>query len=430
MASAIEPILKIRYAGFSNPLPSEDTIARHAKFVPQTERSGRAYNYPVYLGVPHGVTHSNSHTASTINDPIPAQWKEATLNGSEIVIADNIAYGDVTATLNGIANGGGAGGAYMDKWDECTMGLMQSGELYRELALLYGPGTTSTAAANLGVVNTVISGANLAAPQIVTITRASYAAGLWPIMNGAKVDILQSDGATSRDTAVTVSAPVESQCRITLTKAASVAVVESGDLIIARSALASSCYGLEAIAANAGTLFGISAASYPQWRVGTFGAGSAPMDRSKVLGICSRQAHRGMRGGGVLYLPSASVVDLIEEASELQRFNDTANIKKQGASSLVYTTPIGDVEVKSHPYLKQGIGLLLPNSATDREGVVRIGSTDLTFGEGQVEWKLVDLSDKMGVQMRIYSDQAILIRNPWHAVYITGIQSTFDMLPS
>ncbi len=430
MTSAIEPLLKVRYAGFSNPLPSDDTIAKHAKFVTPEQRSGRSYNYPVYLGLPHGVTHDDTHTAFALNAVISPTWKEATLNGSEILVRDNVAYGDVTATMNGIANGGGAGGAYMSAWDNCTMGLMQSGELYRELALLYGAGSTSTAAANLGVVNASISGANLAAPQVVNLTRASWAPGLWPMMIGGLVDILQSDAATSRATSVTVTNIAEATCRLTLTTAASSATVAAGDVIIARSALDVSCYGLEAIAANTGTLFGISATTYPQWRVSSFSASSATLDRAKILGMCARQQARGAKGGGVLYLSGPCVADLIEEASELARFNDAADVKVQGATGLKYKTPIGDVEVKVHPYLKQGIGLLLPNATNTQDGVVRVGSTDLTFGEGQTEWKLIPLADNAGIQMRIYSDQAIIIRNPWHAVYVTGIQSTYDVSPA
>jgi hypothetical protein len=425
MASAIEPLLKVRYGKFSNPLPSEDTIAKFAPFVPKESRDGRSFNFPVYLGLPGGVTHDDTRTAFTLNSVVASVVKEATLSGASIMLRDNVAYDDVFATMNGIADGGGAGGAYMSAWDHCTYGLMQAGELYREIALLYGPGPTSTAASSIGTVANSVSGANLAAPQVVNLTTASWAPGLWPNMIGQIVDIYQSDGATLRAAGVTVTNMTAATNRLTLTKAASGATVATGDIIVARGALDVSCYGLEAICANTGTLFGISATTYPQWRVSSHSAGSLPLDRAQIQGLTSRQAARGMKNGGTLFVSPPAVADLIEEASELQRFNDASDTKRQGASKLVYTTTCGDITVVGHPYFKQGIGMLLPN-----DSVKRVGSTDLTFSHGKNEWFLTELADNAGTQMRCYMNFAPIIENPWHAVYITGIVPTYATAPA
>src|SRR3990167_4107133 len=114
MASEIQAMLTVRYGEFINPLPEVDTLAKDLPFVPPKSRNGRSYNFPVQLSLPHGVTHSDTHTAFTLSSVVAPTMGEANITGAEILVRDNVAYADVFATRNGIANGGGQGGAYMD----------------------------------------------------------------------------------------------------------------------------------------------------------------------------------------------------------------------------------------------------------------------------------------------------------------------------
>ena len=425
MTSAIQPLLTVRYGEFMNPLPSVDTIAAFAPFVPPKSREGRSYNFPVRLGLPHGVTFDDTKTAFSLGAVVAATTSEATLSGASVVVRDNVAYSDVFATQNGISNGGGAGGAYFEAFDYCTTGLMQSGELYREAQLIYGPGPSSTAAANIGIVNASVSGANVGATQVVNITRETWAPGLWPNLIGATVDVYQTDATTVRIAGCTVTAMDESQNRLSLFKSGSSVTVAANDILLLRSNIDVSCYGLQSICANTGTLFGISASTYPQWKVASYSAGDLPLDRRGILQLCARQVGRGHKGGGTLYVSGTCVADLIDEAAELHRDNDAPDTIVHGATGVTYKTPIGPVEVKVHPYFKQGIGMLLPKGK-----VKRTGSTDLTFNNGKNEWFYMELPDNAGSQLRIFTEQAVVIESPWHAVYLTDIQSTGDTLPT
>lgn len=425
MTSAIEPLLRVRYGEFINPLPSQDTIAAFAPFVPKESRDGRSFNFPVRLGLPHGVTFDDTRTAFTLGAVVPAATKEATLSGSAIVVRDNVSYDDVFATKNGIANGGGAGGAYFEAFDYCTTGLMQSGELYREAQLMYGPGPSSTAAANIGIVEANETSADLDPGCVLSITRETWAPGLWPNLIGAVVDIYETDGATLRAAGCTVLAMDESQNRITLFKASSTVTPAATDILLLRSNIDVSCYGLQPIMANTGSLFGIDAATYPQWKAASYSASDLPLDRRGVLNLCSRQVARGQKGGAQLLVSGPCVADLIDEAAELHRDNDAPDTVVHGATGVTYKTPIGPVEVKIHPYMKQGIGMLLPKGK-----VKRVGSTDLSFSNGKNEWFYQELADSAGSQLRIFTNQAIVIESPWHSVLLTDIQSTGDTLPS
>src|SRR5690606_20361982 len=130
--------------------------------------------------------------------------------------------------------------------------------------------------------------------------------------------------------------------------------------------------------ANSGSLFGISAASYPQWKAKSFAVGGA-LDRSKVMGALSSLSDRGLKNGGSLFANGHAISDLIEEANELHRDNDEAkDTIVHGASAISYKTPAGIVKVVAHPYMKQGQAIFLPNGKMER-----VGSTDLTFDNGK-----------------------------------------------
>jgi hypothetical protein len=433
MTSGIQALTKVRYAPFLNPLADVDTLARDVKFVEKDLRQGRSYNYPIQLGQSHGVTIDDTDTAFPTNGAISPTYGEVSIVGGSIVVEEDIPLPDVHATENGISNGGGQGGAYMGVWDEKTKACMKGGNLYRELQLLCGPGTTSTAAASLGTIHLSHSGANLGAGQVVSITRETWRPGLWPNMANAKVDVYQSDGTTLRDSGVTVTlnALTETSNRITLTKAASVAVVAGGDILLVRGAIDKSCYGLEAIAANAGSLFGIDAAAVPQWKVQTFPV-SGSLDRDQILGAMAKLSPHGLKGGGKLYVSDRTLIDLISETMDLQTFTSSngtiAGTKELGGEGVKFKTPIGDVEVVVHPYFMQSFAFFMPNKPDVR--AVRVGATDLTFSNGKKEFNVIDLPSNAGMRIRLYGHQGILLQSPWHHMRFTGIDNEFDTSPA
>jgi hypothetical protein len=426
MTSAIDSLLKVRYGELINPLPDEQSIADHLPFVQQEMRHGKTYNFPVRVSIPHGVTHDDTNTAFDLAAAVAASHVEAIVPSASILIRDNVAYNDVLATMNGVAAGGNAGSAFMSAWDVCTKGLIMSGNFYRELAMMYGPGPTSTLAATLGVVSTNTNAEVLTNGAVVTISTATFAATIWSMLNGGKVDVYASDLSTLRAAGVTVSAPSENNNRVTLTKAATAYTPVSGDVIVVASAIDVSCYGLQALLANAGTILNISAAANPMWKSLQYAVGGA-MTRSKVLGMAARLQNRGLKNGGKLFLSGNAITDLIEEAQENIRFNGgTGDTVKQGAKNVTFTAPCGDIECVPHPYMKQGIGFFLPTGKCKR-----VGQSDMTMsGFSKNQWDLVPLADKAGVQMRIMGAQAPVIEEPWHAAYLTGISSANDTVPA
>lgn len=433
-------LFKRRYGPFANPTPPTNTLAEHCKFVEQEMRDGEDYAFPVLTGIEHGVTHAKQHDAFSLNASIDSTTERAFLSGCEIALRGTLPYGVVARAKNGIANGGGAGGAYFDAFDLKIKMLMEGGEFYREIALAYGAGTGAAAAANIGVVSDNVTASDLDPGCTLSITKASWAPMLWAKMKNALVDIYQSDGSTVRAAGVTVTGITLSNNSIALTLTGSAVTPAANDIIVPRTALTKSCYGLQAILENSGSLFNISAATNPAWKATSF-AVSGALARTKIFQLMARLAVTGVKNGGKLFVNPNAFADLCEEGSGLQRFTTESTTKTQGAQTLKYQTPCGVVEVVSYAFMKQGIAFFLPNGAppgsnTDANtwasngGPVRVGSTDLTFNLGKNEWFFNELSGTAGSEMRIYSDQAVVCPMPWQCAILTGIVSTGDTAPA
>lgn len=416
---------KRRYGSFINPLPSDNTIADYAKFVQQDRRPGENYNFPVKVGNEHGITANVDGTAFSLNAAIDSQLQNAQLDGATLALVGNVPY-DVAFKSNNGAGDGSNGGAFMRAFDLKIQSLMESMEFYRELSLLYGCGTAAAAAANVGVCNASVSGANLAAPQVINLTRASWAPGIWNMMINGLVDVYQSNATTVRDTAVTVQSVDPTQCRLTLFKAASAATVAANDIIVPTGWRTKSCYGLQALLENTGTILNINAALYPMWRAQQYNAGGA-FGRAKLLQMTARMSPNGLKGGGKLFVNGMTFADLAEEADALQRYTgNTDEVKRQGAESLLYKSPVGNIEVAVHGFLKQGFAFFLKTGT-----VKRVGSTDVTFrGDGPNDWFFLELPTSAGYQLRVMSNQAPVMEVPYHCAIVSGLTNTGDVTPA
>lgn len=414
-------IAKRRYGDYINPLASSNTLADAAPFISQDRRPGENYNFPVLTQLEHGVTHNVDNTAFPISSVVDSVTKNAQLDGATILLQGNMPYDVVAKFMNP-----GATVDDMRATDMKVKGLMLGGELYRELALMYGPGT-GTALANIGIISAIVSGANLAAPIVCNITRQTWAGGLWPLMRGALIDIYQSDGATLRAAEVTVSAVVAETNRLTLTKSGSTVLPVAGDMLIQRGAATKSCVGAQAILENTGSLFGIDAASEPVWRAVQKSAGSAALTIAKIKQLCGQLYNNGLRNGGDLFVNGLTFADLSDELDALERYNEPGGeAKRTGESEISIKSPAGIVKIKLHGQMKQGIAMFFAKNV-----LKRVGATDLTFSLGNSrEWFYHELPSNAGSAIRIYSNQAIVSEKPYQCAIITAIQNVGDTSPA
>ncbi len=402
-------------------LPTEGSLAADIGFA-EADRSGDRFEFPVHLQDEQGFTYNTDHEAFTLEDEVSGVEQTAFLDGSEIAGVAQIATGLMTKMSR---SRGSSKQAYDQAMGRKIENLMKSAENRREISMLYGPGTT--ALADLGVVGTVVSQASTT--LVVFLTRASYSPGLWKQLIGAKFDFYTSGGTQhTANAAAQLTSINTTNHRLTFTKSASDTSFAASDVITFRNSRAKSAVGLQAIADNTGTLFNIAGATFPQWRVEQYAVGG-PLTFDKVIEGATQAADNGCDYGLNLYLNLRAFSDLMTDEAALRRHPDANPQKKQkvGYQELEFNGPCGRIMIKPHRYMKQGIALALPV-----EQCKRVGSTDLTFRApgSKNEWFFRELDTKMGCQIRCYSDQAIIIEKPFHAVQFTGVASTADIVPA
>ena len=414
----INGMFKQRYGRWIEPLPDEHTLADFGEFIPGENRPGLGYNFPVLTGIEHGQTANVDGSAFALNPAVDSQVLNANLDGATILLQSVVSYDVIYKSLNGTGQGS-SGGAYKTALDQSVQAMLMGAAMYREIALAYGPGTSTAIASNIGVVQSSISGANLAAPQVVSLTTASWIPGLWILAQNMVVDVYLADGSTLRESGVKVEGRVSpSKTQLTLSKAGSTATVAAGDKIIPQGWRTKQCFGLEAIFNNTGSIFGINASQVAAWRCMSFNAGGQ-MTRAKIMSMAAAVSINGVKNGGKLFVCAPTFADLAEEANQLQRYTaNTDRVKRQGASQLTYETAAGVIEVVVYQYSKQGQALFISN-----DNFRRVGSTDLTMRPigGGAEAFFTHLTNNAGAQMKIFSNQAPVLEMPYRNFIVTGI---------
>lgn len=426
---------RIKYGPWIDALPEPGTLAELFPFRQQA-KIGEKYRVPFTAAIEHGQTASRAGGLFAYRPAIGGQTPYAELDGSTIVMRAQVSWDDIYASLNGNSmSGGGNAASYQDMMSLKVKHLGQGGQLYRELALGYGPGPTSTAAANIGVVSTTGAAINAGA-QNIRLSRASFIPGLWALMKGALVDVYQSDGTTIRSTNVEIlGVPTQTKTQIrvgvsTVSGAATgtpAAVITSGDIIVPAGWVGQSAIGVEPMfATQTGTIFGVDITTISQFRALEFDASNGPLTRALIRSYMATLSYNGSKKGGTWMVCGGAFSALAEEQSGQVRDTTMGGSKKQGETGLAFDTPGGPVEIKVWDLAKQGQAMYFANTADP----YRVGTTDLTMRpiEGISENFLTNLPDYNGCQIQNYANQAPFVSQPWHCARVKNLQSTGDIL--
>jgi len=419
--SDLGQLLFRQYGELANPVSPSDTLASDIDFIQSDKRNGELYVFPLRLGLENGVTFANSHDAYLLNATSQADYEQAQLRGSEMTVRADIAYAEMTSLS---PNRGKSSRAYDQAVGVKIVNTSDSATQKRDMSLMYGPGDSGLA--NLGVVAAV--GALSGTSYQVSITRASYIPGFWQEAKGVLFDIRTSGGLAANSTATPaiVTAVDRDNALVTFSATTWTNPPDAGSTIYFYGSRTASMVGLQAIAENTGTLFNVSAATYPQWRSVNYAVGGTSLSFDKVAEGLSALADNGLSDGCKLYVNPRTWTDLMTDEAALRRRVKDETSARTGYNKLTFEMNCGVVEVKAYKYMKQGIALAAPP-----QELVRIGSTDITFtapGEPN-KYFWTELQDRNGAQIRCYSDQAVVSENPSHICLFTGIQSSADVVP-
>jgi hypothetical protein len=159
---------------------------------------------------------------------------------------------------------------------------------------------------------------------------------------------------------------------------------------------------------SATVVHGINPATYGLWDGNTISAGSSQLTFAKVNSVASRIASRAGMGKLVCRVSPLTWGDLNNDVAALRRY--AASIKSEaelGTQSIKFYSQTGELEIRPHPMVKAGEAFV-----TMDEYFKRIGSADISFRlpgvEGQQPRFFKELDDVAAVEMRAWSDQALV----------------------
>lgn len=376
----------------------------------QRERLGDMFVVPVVLQFEHGFSYGAAlDGAFALNAAVAGKILQAQIKGSMIVLRSQLSYEDIFKAAQ-------AGPAAFESATSMVVENMQRSFAKRqELAFWYGQ-------TGLATVSSITS-------HVITVSAATWAPGIW---SGMKDCVLSSyTGITGSDTAHdaasgsgTVTGIIISSVSMsakTITVTGDTTTVASDVLFFFGSRTASAfkeCAGVDKIMTNTGTIFNIDAASYELWKSNTR-AVSGPISMLSILNGISDAQNMGLDDDAKVYAPTKRWNSLNSDQAALRRYAAYSAKAENGSEGIVYHSVNGMTEIEAHPFLKEGEAFLVVNP---KKRLLRVGATDITFRRPGLQDNIFrELVDNAGLELRAFSDQAILITLPAQCTKYTGI---------
>ncbi len=401
-------------------VPNYAYVLKNTSVEKGMKQLGDKFNAPVKVQSGQGYTYNSDGTAFALNAARALQMENALVPAFSLLRRDNISYTAISRS---------AGKNSFGKAVDITLNDMTEGAGFR-LECTYLHGQQGIA------VSTGVAGANTSTTEVVIITAASWATGIWASALNAQVQFfvtssgaLVSSGADSvfvvttvdfTNFTILVTGTTTGITALHSAAAASMTVYFNGAATNSLTTWTEGV-GLMKIAGNTGSLFSIDAASFPLWQGNTYDASSAPLTFGKLQKAITLPGDKGLMGEDCTVLvPLSTFADLLTEQAAARRYGDVKSKKMDnGADAIEFYSPSGTMEIISHPLVKRGQAIIYPT-----DSITRIGSSDLTFqlpGTSTDSYLQVPLGDFAGYQVRIWADNTIFAETPSHMCYITGI---------
>lgn len=381
-------------------IPDGVKMMNKVKFMSKDKQPGNLYHAPVILGLEHGVTFASSdEDAFNLNPPVAGQVRDAQVRGNPVVMRSVLGY----VALSRAALGGQK--AFMDATKFLVANMLRSMAKKLEIEMLYG---------QVGYAK--IDSAN-SSGTVVRIHTAEWAPGIWAGAEGMPIQIRDSAGSTVRGEFVVKNVSFENR-EITL-DAAPVGLANN-DVIWHKGAYGNEFPGVHKILSQTtGTLFNIDVSSYNLFRGNQYSASSAALSFNKLNAAASRAVEKGLDGKLLALVNPRGWANMLNDQAALRMYDQSYSSAQleQGAKALKFHSQNGELEIEPSIYVKEGYAFLLCI-----EEWSRVGSTDMTFKRpGSGDDFLRELENSAGVELRLYSDQALFTNSPGRNVLITDI---------
>jgi hypothetical protein len=395
--TSLDTMFKYKVAKKVNRLvPENNKIQQIMGDVEAAMREGRKFLWPVALTDEHGLTYGDG-TVFTYNDAIAAVYDEIELESNPIVLRSRISL----SAANRMAH------------DEDTFitkmsfrsGVMKKSLVKRlEIETILGRSTIG-----LGVITGTPSNPS-GTIFTATITDATWAPGIWSGLENAVLDVYQT-GGTIRKAGVVITSVDHANKTVSFDDGT---LAADTDVLYFKGAKTNCFYGLIAQLENAGTLFGISAATYSLWKGNTYAVGGAIAMDKILTGMSLAVGKGGLDEDSILVIPSKRFEKLNNDLAALVRLGREKKAQI-GHNYITYTAQFGDLTICPHSCMPEGYAVAFPESM-----LKKVGATDVNFGFGGGEY-FERLESAAGYQLIAQADWSPLISAPAKCVLFTGI---------
>lgn len=388
-----------------NLIPDGVKLYNMIPFQKESQRQGNLYHQPVVLGLEHGVTYGGPNgDAFALNSSIAGVMKDAQVQGYEMVLRSVLSVAAASRSLNSASS-------FEKSTKHLVANMLRSFSRRLEVQLLYGK-------RGIGTVSGV-------AGQVITITDASWAPGIWSGAESMVVDVYQSDRTTLRKANLEISAVSFDNRTITIVAGTSLSGIAANDVIFYKGANGNEFDGIDNIIRNTGTLFNISASSYNLWQGNVQGNSGTNRDLSFriITDAVTRLVEKGLADQEVLVLINPVQFDVLLEEQDAKRLYDSSYGKDKataGAKEIEFYSQNGKIKIISSIYVKAGSAYVLC-----LDEFVRVGSSDITFNMPGFEGEFFRvLNDANGYELRAYTDQALFCSAPGRNAVIDDLSVT------
>lgn len=399
-----------------NLAPDVAKFVKLIKFVGSDKENGEKYNQPCIVSSEHGVTYAAAGDgAFALKDSVAMTIKNAEIQGSQILLRTSISYDTAAKASNSKK-------AFVKATELIVENMMESITKRLEIACLYGQ-------SGLGKVLSSVNGS--ATTTVATLTAASWAAGIWSGMEGAKLTFYRSTStliSSGADSIFAITAVNVDNRTLTLTGTATgitaldaAIVTYTGEVdIYFDGAYGKEMAGIDKQLTNTGSLFGISAADYSLWAPNQQTCSSADATMGKILQGVAKSCNRGLNEAVDVFFNPVTWGRLNSDGAALRKLDQSYSKRKleNGSEAICFYGQNGEIRVQSHSIVKQGEGFCFPVKKAKR-----LGSQEISFkrpgGDGEKMFR--ELSDNAGYELRVYCDQAIFLEYPSRCVKFTDI---------
>lgn len=396
-----------------NLVPETAKFVKMVKFCSADKEEGNKYNQPVVLSNEHGITYASvGDGAFTLKDSISMTMKNAEINGAQILLRTSIPYETAARASNSKK-------AFAKATDLIVENMMESVTKRLEIAYFYG-GT--------GLGKTTGSVNSSATKTVVTLSEASWAAGIWSGMEDATVQLYTAVPAlisSGTDSVFTISGIDITNRKLTLTGSATgitaldTAVGAGTCDVYFNGAYGKEMKGLDYLLTTSGTVHGIDNSVYSLWAGNVHSAASADLTIGKVLAGMGLPVARGLGEDVDMFINPKTWGKLNSDLAALRKLDGSYSKKKTevGTEAIVFHGQNGEIRLHSHNVVKQGDAFSAP-----LKRVKRIGSSDVTFKSfANGERMFRELSDAAGFELRLYTSQALFLECPARCLKINNI---------